>query len=58
MVDLDSETERFLEGRGSCGEYHELLHLKTVASVSSSIDDVERRHWHDELVSWFSSEFG
>jgi hypothetical protein len=54
VVDFDTDLERLLEGRSAGGENHELLHLETVSSVSATVDDVEGRHWHDELVGRFS----
>ena len=38
------------KGLGSGREYHELLEGKTVACVRATIDDVEGRHRHDEVL--------
>mmetsp|Transcript_20625 Transcript_20625/g.55189 ORF Transcript_20625/g.55189 Transcript_20625/m.55189 type:complete len:263 (+) Transcript_20625:207-995(+) len=50
MVDLGPDDHRLLEGLGADGEDHELLASQPVASVAAAVDNVEGRHWHDELV--------
>lgn len=56
MVDLDTEAERLLEGSGTSGQDHELLHLEAVAGVCTTVDDVERWDRHNELVSGLASQ--
>ena len=56
MVDLDSKAQRFFEGICSCWQDHKLLDLKTVSCVGPTIDNVQGRHWHNELITAFASE--
>lgn len=56
VVDLDTETQRLLEGISASGQDHELLELKLVASVSTTVDDVQAGHGHHELISALASQ--
>ena len=56
VVDLDASSNGLFEGSGPSWEDHEFLHLEAVASVSSTVDDVQGWDWHDELACWLSSK--
>lgn len=56
MVDLNTELERLFERVGSSREDHELLELKSVSSMGTTVDDVERRYGHDKSVSRLASK--
>lgn len=56
MVYLNTDAERLLERVCSGGQNHELLNLKTVASMGTTIDDVKRWDWHHEFVSTLACE--
>jgi len=49
VVDLCAHAHGFSEGGGTSGEDHELLHGQLVASVGSTVDDVESRHRQDHV---------
>lgn len=58
MINLNAGLEGLLEGRSASRQNHELLHLEAVASVSTTVDDVQGGHGHDELVGGLTSELG
>jgi hypothetical protein len=56
VVNLSSHPDTFGERVGSSWQDHELLDLKAISCMGSSINNVEGWHWHNKFVSWLSSE--
>jgi hypothetical protein len=54
---LSSHADSLLEGRGTGGANHELLHGKAVAGMGASVDHVHPGDGHDELAG-VASEIG
>jgi hypothetical protein len=45
VVDLSANSHSFLEGAGSHGQNHELLHGQLISSMGASIDHIEGLRW-------------
>mmetsp|Transcript_23536 Transcript_23536/g.70318 ORF Transcript_23536/g.70318 Transcript_23536/m.70318 type:complete len:206 (+) Transcript_23536:453-1070(+) len=58
VVDLGADDHRLLEGRGTHGQYHELLASQAVPGMAAAVDDVEGGHRHDVLLRGPTREVG
>ena len=53
MINLGPHAHRFFEVLRTCGQQHEFLHCQFVASVTATVDDLEKIHWQG--TEFFSS---
>mmetsp|Transcript_74637 Transcript_74637/g.216563 ORF Transcript_74637/g.216563 Transcript_74637/m.216563 type:complete len:306 (+) Transcript_74637:489-1406(+) len=56
VVDLGADFHRILKRRRAGGQDHELLACQTISSMASTVDDIEGRHGHHELVHRLARE--